>query len=224
MIDEEEKIIWFIDNNPSQLDTYHRLLEKGLQTVLDDDGVTIMDVIARPHKEDYLELLENARTAAILIDQILEDKGGVDHTGIELAQYLRALDEIMPIYILTNYPATDDYSKGEWSVEGIISKHELSNQTKRHTIVSRILRRINVHQRIFTERESRFRELLQKKMKDELSDDENKELDELEFSRSASTIAYEHLQQVKPDKMDEVLSQLQELRNIVDTLDDDTEE
>lgn len=222
MSDEQDKIIWFIDNNESQLDTYHRQLERGLKAVLDDvDEVSIVDIMAKPHKEDYLELLEDKRTAAILIDQKLEDRGGVDHTGIELAQYLRVLNDIVPIYILTNYPSIDEYSQGEWSVEDIISKRNLVNDEKRRAVVSRILRRMNVHQKIFGEREMRFRELLKKSYNSSLSPEEHRELENLEFSRSASTIAYEHLQETKPNPMDEVLDKIKELKQMVDTLDEE---
>ncbi len=224
MPEQEDKVIWFIDNDKSQLDRYHRQLERGLDAVIEHDGVTIVDVFAKPHKEDYLELLEDARTAAILIDQKLEDKGGVDHTGIELAQYLRTVDEIIPIYILTNYPSMDEYSEGEWSVEDIISKSSLSTNEKRKAIISRILRRINVHQKIYGERETRFRDLLKKSFKEELSSEEQEELDRLEFSRAASTLAHEHLQETKPDRMDEILQQLQELKAMVQTLNDEDED
>jgi hypothetical protein len=224
MVDQEEKIIWFIDNDESQLDRYHRQLQRGLNSLIENDEVNIVDVLAKPHKEDYLEFLEDSRTASILIDQKLEDKGGVDHTGIELAQYLRTINDIIPIYILTNYPSIDEYSEGEWSVEDIISKSSLATDDKRKAIISRILRRINVHQKVYGEREIRFRELLKKSLKEELLGKEKEELERLEFSRSASTIAHEHLLAIRPNQMDEVLHQLQELKEMVKTLNAEDED
>lgn len=222
MDEQDKKLIWFIDNEDSQLRLYSRLLDKGLVLAQSKDReVFVEDCPARSHKHDYLDILDNPQTATIIIDQVLKDKGGVDHTGIELAQYLRSLNSILPMYILTNYPSIDQLGEGEWSIDNIIDKGTLSdNDQKLHAIGSQLLRRIDVYQKIHGQRELRFRELLKKSMNETLSDLEQKELDELEFERSAATLARERVEQAVPDKLDEVLDQLQDLRKMFEDLDE----
>lgn len=220
MDEQNEKIIWFIDNDEYQLQQYRRHLENGISSVLGDDTeLIIREYPARPHKDNYLDILDNPSTVAIMIDQVLKDKGGVDHTGIELAQYLRSLNNILPIYILTNYPSGDEYSEGEWSVEGILDKADLIDSARVKVVINRLSRRINIYEDVYGQREARFRGLLKKSLHEDLSDSEQKELDELEFERSAATLARERAEQATPDKLDEVLDQLQDLRQMFNDLD-----
>lgn len=220
MDEQDKKLIWFIDNDDSQLRLYSRLLDKGLGLAQSQDrDVFIEDCPARPHKDDYLDILDSPQTVTIIIDQVLKDKGGVDHTGIELAQYLRSLNSILPIYILTNFPSEDQLGEGEWSVDNIIDKGTLSDKDQKlHAIGSQLLRRIDVYQKFHGQRELRFRELLKKSMNETLTESEQKELDELEFERSAATLARERTESAAPDKLDEVLDQLQDLRKMFDDL------
>lgn len=223
MPEEDEKIIWFIDNEENQLRTYSRHLERALETWLGEDRqVVVRELKAFPHKEQYLKILEDPRTVSFLIDQVLKDKGGVDHTGIELAQYLRQIDDIMPIYILTNYPQGDEYAEGEWSVEYIINKRDIGDsEEKRKVVISRLVRRIRGFNNIRSEREARFRELLRKSLNDELTTSENHELEELEFSRSAATLATEQAEMARPEPVDEFLQQLEKIRQIVESFEKD---
>lgn len=220
--ERDDKIIWFIDNEESQLRLYRRKLTEALEEMLGAEAdLLVQECPARAHKHQYLDILEDPRTVAIVIDQILKDKGGVDHTGIELAQYLRAVDNIMPLYILTNEPAGDEYVGGEWTVEDIIDKGELIDQKRKKIVTSRLLRRITLYQQAYNDREKRFRQLLKQSLTDSLSDKEQQELDELEFGRIAATVARERVEQTMPDKLDEALEQLQHLRAMIAEFEED---
>ncbi|MEW6499701.1 MAG: hypothetical protein AB1589_45635, partial [Cyanobacteriota bacterium] len=76
---------------------------------------------------------------------------------------------------------------------------------KLRTFVARLLRRINVHQAMVEARDVRFRDLLKKSLTEDLTDDEQKELEELQFERTAVIVSDE-------------TSRLQRLEKALDTL------
>ncbi len=193
-------IIWLIDENENELKTYHRDLKK-----LMSDSVQIEAITPFPHKEDYISaVLENKSTATIIIDQKLKDTGIADYLGIELAKFLRKINNKLPIYILTNYAKNDEEFVGsKWSVEDIIDKSLFKNDEDLAILKARILRRINVYNDVLEERERRFNDLLRKSLEDELTADEVKEFSDLDFHRTSTTLANE-------------IPQLQELEKIIE--------
>jgi len=185
----ETRVIWYIDEDKRQLRTYKSRFEKALPK---DTSIDVVGIRALPHMEDYLELLKDPRTGCIIIDQRLKETGEVDHTGIELATFLRSIKPKLPIYILTNFAYEhDEYAEGEWTVEDIISKTDLGDQEKLIVIVARMLRRMSVYDEILGDREKRFRYLLQKSLNEQLDDYEQLELEELKFFRFSSLHASE---------------------------------
>ncbi len=215
---DEAKIIWFIDNDESQLRLYKRHLERGIELFgPDDENFVINGILAKAHKEDYLFIFDDPHTAAILVDQKLQDKGGVDHSGMELAKYLRELNDVIPIYMLTNYSTQDEYEENEWSVDDILDKGDISDQeTKLKTVISRIFRRIAIFHKVFGEREVRFRELLKKSLSGRLTQKENDELKELEFSRAIYSTVRENIAAAQPNKLDEALEKIDDLKKMME--------
>lgn len=213
---DESKIIWFIDNDENQLRLYKRHLERGVALFGQEfEGFVIKDVLAKPHKEDYLFIFEDPNTVAVLVDQKLQDKGGVDHSGMELAKYLRGLNDIVPIYMLTNFSSQEEYEENEWSVDAILDKGDISdNETKLRTVIVRIFRRIAIFHKVFGEREERFRKLLKKSLSGKLTDKEKKELEELEFSRAIYTNVRENIEAAQPNKLDEALQKIDDLKKM----------
>lgn len=216
--ENDSKIIWFIDNDDKQLRLYKRHLERGVELFGQEvDNFVVSEVIAKPHKEEYLFIFDDPNTAAILIDQKLQDKGGVDHSGIELAKYLRGLNDIIPIYILTNFPSQEEYYENEWSVDAILDKGDISDQeAKLKTVISRILRRISVFHKVFGEREVRFRELLKKSLSGQLSGKEKEELSELEFARAIYSTVREDIEAAQPSKLDQALEKIDDLKKMIE--------
>ena len=172
-------IIWLIDDIQRASTTY----SNGLKTEI-PQGFQI-ETICPPYRriEDYSALLENPDTACIIIDQRLY----ATYTGIELAQYLRSINQKVPIYILTSYVDEEDFTGGEWSVEHIIPKDNFNART----VTARILRHTNVYEDILEGRAKRFKELLKKSLYDSLNDAELEELAELQFGRFGPTLAEE---------------------------------
>jgi hypothetical protein len=190
----DKPILWLIDENDTQLKTFHNALRE-----LMPDSIDVRALSARENKEDYLDILENPNTACIILDQRLKDTGVASYFGIELAQYLRGIDKKIPIYILTNWAKEkDEFVGGEWSIEDIIDKSDLTNISSNEARVAgaRIVRHINIYQDIQSERAVRFNELLKRSLKGDLAKEELAEMDELETTRAATILARE-LEQLK---------------------------
>lgn len=176
-------IIWLIDDLKKDSTTYSNALKTDIP-----QGFQI-ETICPPYRriEDYSALLENPDTACIIIDQKLTAAGDATYTGIELAEYLRSINQKVSIYILTSYAEEEDFTDGEWSVEHIIPK----NNFNARTVIARILRHTNVYADILDGRAKRFKELLKKSLDDSLDEAELEELTELQFGRFGPTLAKE---------------------------------
>ena len=124
------------------------------------------------------------------IDEKLKETGVASYFGIELAQYIRGIDQKLPIYILTNYPNAVA-SSGLWSVEDIVDKGNLDDSQESQILKARLIRRIDVYEDILLDRQKRFQELLRKSLKDELTRDEIAEFDELQLTRTSPILAEE---------------------------------
>jgi hypothetical protein len=206
-------IVWYVDEDETQSKTYVNELRMLLP-----QSIEVMSIYPPlRQKEDYLSILENPETACLVLDQRLKDAGTANYSGIGLAHYLRGVNQKIPIYILTNF-ARDDSEKAEfsskgWSVEQIIDKGKLNNEEYAQQIAARILRHINVYGDILDQREARFRDLLQRSVKETLSEDEKQELSDLQFERFQVTLANESSEQQGLEKLIEVNEQLLDLLN-----------
>lgn len=187
-----KKIIWMIDENQLQLNAFKRELSFCLDNALDVEAI-----LPYPTMQEYLEpVINNDRTVVIIIDQRLTDEGTVNYTGIDLAEYLRAINPKLPIYILTNFPDDEEFSGRELNVEYILDKSEFINEADLKMIAARILRHIDTYKDILTERGKRFNNLLRKSLKEELNTDEFCELEQLNYLRLSTTLASE-LEQIR---------------------------
>lgn len=184
-----KRTIWVIDDNDRERRTYASLLEGFLPKPTD---LQVIPIEAFPHIEDYLGMLRDPETACFIIDQRLKEAGLVDHTGIELATYLRSLDDKIPIFILTNFADVEgEFADGEWNVDLVISKGVFREPEKLRVIVARIVRHIDTLTSILGKREQRFRELVKKSAQEKLTEAELLELEDLGFLRASSVLAEE---------------------------------
>lgn len=203
-----ESIVWYVDEDETQSRTYVNELRMLLPSSLD------IRAIYPPlrTKEEYLSILEDPKTACLILDQRLKDTGMATYSGIELASYIRSVNPKIPIYILTNYAKDDEekqeFSDKSWSVEQIIDKGNLNRDEYAREVASRILRHVNVYEDILGQREAKFRFLLQKYSGVGLTDEEQTEFETLQFERSQITLASELTEKQTLDKLIEVNSQL----------------
>lgn len=178
-------IVWFIDENEDELATCGEILE-----IIFSNEAVVRLVEPKPSKEEMKFIVDDPLTISIIIDERLKDTGIANYLGIDLARYFRALNNKLPIYILTNHPNDeDDLSPGEWSIESIIGKKDLYD--KLDTIKARMLRRILTYNDYLDKREKRFTDLLRRSISETISEDEMAEFKELQYIRSASILVDE---------------------------------
>ncbi|MFA5251780.1 MAG: hypothetical protein WC454_04245, partial [Phycisphaerae bacterium] len=142
-----DKVIWLIDENKIELRAFQRELAGRL-------GANVKVEALDPYSkmQDYVKkILSDKRTVAIIIDQKLKNTGKAHYTGTELAEYLRRINQKMPIYILTNYPE-DISSDEELNVEYILGKSDFADDVKANRNVARILRHIDTYTNILNAR------------------------------------------------------------------------
>ncbi len=198
----DKRVIWFVDEDKRELRTYHRELNSVMP-----ESIRVEAMLPFPRKEDYLEVLGDPSTSCMIIDQRLKTTGVAAYTGIELAQYLRGINQKIPIYILTNFE-DDDFSEGEWSVEEIISKSRWGDDVYRGKVIARILRHIDVYEDMLAERQRRFNDLLRRSLSGNLGEEDIVELEALQLERTSVILASEVEQLIELEQIVEKHKQL----------------
>ncbi len=217
MAKENERIVWLIDDNEDELTNYAALLQSELPK-----SIVVQGTSARPKIGDYADLVKDEATSAVIVDQRLKTAGIANYTGIELAQYLRVLNQKVPIYILTNFAdEVDEFTEGEWSVEYIISKSDVVRDDKRRVFAARLTRHIDIYAAILQGRAERFDLLLRKGLEEDLSKAELDELEQLKFERSTPALANELAQLTA---LREVIQEHEELMASIRTKDESDQE
>lgn len=165
------KIVKFIEDEPDDASLYCQLLEAA-------GDIKVEHVNVLPTLDDYTDLLTNLETGAIIIDERLSPYGGVNYTGLQLADFLRTIRPEIPIYILTNYSEDIPEDQGE-SVEFIIDKQTVLKKANAKVYVARILRHMQQYEVALTEQQRRLKNLIDRKLTDGLNNEEEEELKQL---------------------------------------------
>lgn len=194
----------FVDEDEDQREAYTLLLQSCFP-----DDVQVVGVEPGRQLGDMRYLVEDPEIATIILDEQLKDSGVAQYFGIELANYLRALNKKIPIYILTSYPESEELQDGELNVEDILNKQNIAQ--RKDIVGARILRRINSFLEISTDRELRFEELLRKSIAESLNADELRELNELGYLRSAPMELDEILTNEQIKKLDELQEKIEKI-------------
>lgn len=163
------KIVRFIEDNLEDAELYIRLLKRGGDIEIEFVGV-------RPSMSDYADSLADSETGAFIVDERLSEYGGVDYTGLQLADFLRAIRPELPIYILTNYPKDIPESSGA-SVEFVVDKSSIRSTAQ--VVVSRILRHMQRYEIALSEQQKRLKDLIDLKLTKGLSTEEERVLEQL---------------------------------------------
>ena len=132
----EKSIIKFVDDDAEDAKLYKQKLE-----LYGDLLVELVDPTEFPAVSDYDRILFD-ETKALVIDQRIAEYSGVPYNGLDVAEFLRSLNPMISIFILTNYESeTEDLSLG-WSVEYIIPKTTFRTKEQVEIHIKRILDRI----------------------------------------------------------------------------------
>lgn len=213
----EMGIVWLVEDDKEQADQYGRLLE-----IASDNQFIVNYVAVKPRITDYAELLADGRTRAVIIDQRLSELSGVPYEGIEVAEFLRTLKPELPIFILTQHSNDDLLLEKEGSVEFVIGKDEF---IKRDTAyAARILRNIGHYEAALSEKQTRLKELIDRKLSGELTAAEEAELQKIraDFERpfAQELTQQESLWEDEKSSREEFLQQLQQItKSIRETID-----
>ncbi|MBE2213969.1 MAG: hypothetical protein IAE82_08870 [Opitutaceae bacterium] len=199
-------LIYYLDDQPSQ----RQMLEWDLKSLF-ADRFTIEGLPLHPDKADYHKYLDDHEVAGVLVDQRLNETGEITtYTGLDLAKYLRGVYPEMPIFLVTGFdPDEQIKSADSGSVEAVVFKFELrTNTPAAEGFKQRFLRHVGRYQEALTVRQKRFRELLGKSVRDEITPEEKTELAALEAARLLPTQAED----------DAVLNKLQSQVGVVEQL------
>lgn len=207
-----KSIIKLIDDDSEDAKLYKEKLET--------DGylkVELVDPKDFQSVSDYDKILFDT-AMAIIIDQRVAEYSGVPYDGLEIAGFLRSLNPMIPIFVLTNYEKeTEDIDLG-WSVENIIpkSKFRTKEQVLIHT--KRILRAIGRYEDALSKKSGIFKELIDKKVSGKISEKEEKELNKIrsEFERIFSVREAKELDKIEKkekeiDALNRILKELKKL-------------
>lgn len=200
-------MIWYIDEDKDDLFTYKKQLQKITQDKIDIQAVEPLESCL----EMAEKILSESQTVAAVIDQRLGDtRHGVSYSGLDLAKEIRKLNDKLPIYILTNH--SDDLTSDEWEIEYVFSKDDFIDNKR--VIAERIKRHIDFFFTLQDKREKRFAELLKKSIATTLTEDELKEIEDLDYYRSSGLLKEEAAATSKLkqdlDKQEELLNRIKE--------------
>lgn len=207
-----KSLIKFIDDDLEDLKLYKRRLEIDGSLM-----VELVDPRKFPSVSDYDKILFD-ETKAIIIDQRIAEFSGVPYDGLEIAEFLRSLNPMIPIFVLTNYEKETDESALGWSVEYVIPKSKFKTKEQVQIHIKRILRAIGRYEDALSEKTRIFEGLIDKKVSGSISRQEEKKLREIrsEFERIFSIREAKELEKIeKTEKELEVLNQvLAELKKL----------
>ncbi len=198
-------MIWYIDEDKDDLFTYKKQLQNITQEKIDIRAVEPLESCL----EMAEKILSESQTVAAVIDQRLGDtRHGVSYSGLDLAKEIRKLNDKLPIYILTNH--SDDLTSDEWEIEYVFSKDDFIDNKR--VIAERIKRHIDFFFTLQDKREKRFAELLKKSISTTLTEDELKEIENLDYFRSSALLKEEAAATSKLkgglDKQEELLNKI----------------
>lgn len=164
-------VIAYIDEDRKEQNMYTRWLECTHE-------LQIARIDPRSFKtlSDYDRLLQDHELKAFVIDNKIAEYAGTPYEGVNIADFIRSLDCRIPIFILTNFSDPED-PEYEGAVEYIIPKGHLNNKVNSTIHIKRILRAIGRYTDALSEREKIFSRLINKKVTEGLTEEEEVELE-----------------------------------------------
>jgi hypothetical protein len=186
----KRNVIYFVDEN----DAARRANERALNTLIENPDIKVESFEPFPRFGDYNKVLAHPATAAFVLDQRMKGSGKVTYNGTDLARYLRGIDGKMPIYILTGHvDEMEEFEGSRHLVEYVFGKEEIDdvNSERAKVVKARMLRHLDVFNDVRDAQEQRFHDLLLKSMAEPLSEQEQKEMDQIEGETTAALVAAE---------------------------------
>lgn len=195
-VEEAKKIKQFLDRASSNLD-----IEFIIQT---PNNITEMS--------EYFLLINSLPASSVLIDQHLGVRARADYTGLKLANILRAVLPMFPIFILTKY-VDDDLEKQGYDVDDIMDKFKMIENPALY--LGRITRAMNRYEDAKTRQNKRMQELIATSLNRDLSGEETHELLNIRAEIGISTLGREiemaELTRIRVENKKDILDALKKL-------------
>jgi hypothetical protein len=196
--------IYFVDEDPAARSSNVRTL----RALLDNPQIRVLPLEPRKDFPEYNQYVADPTTAAFMLDQRMKGSGAVKYNGIDLAHYIRAIDAKVPIYILTGH-VEDIEVASQYLVEYVVGKEEIDADSEtKLTIKARLLRHLEVFNDVREAQEQRFHDLLIKSLSAPLSEEEQREMSQIEGETTAAIQAVERGKEQELGKHVEALREL----------------
>lgn len=207
-----DRIVIFIEDDPEDADVYPRLLTAS-------GRINVQHLAPLDDLTDYAELAAHPSIGAVIVDQRLSPRSGVPYSGYDVVQLLRSLRPELPIYMLTNYSREiPPGSRG--SAEVIIVKGEaIQSADDWAQVIQRAMER---YDKALTAQQSRFKELIDRKLTTDLTPEEEEELLQLraalerpyalaEFDREAEWDTWLELEGEQLKRLEDIAQAIRQL-------------
>lgn len=169
--------IVYVDDKKEEQGIYSRIIRRFVEAMRIDLQVLSPETELKDMVSRITEIQE---LKAIILDERMDEAHVVKYSGIILAEELRAIYPKIPIYILTSFPG-DISDEDKHSIDCIIQKNKIADPNESKTVAERLKRHIETFQDVLVIQNSRFQKLLQKRIEDVITDEENDELEKLGF-------------------------------------------
>ncbi len=180
-------------------------------------GLELDFIIQTPEEikdiSEYFFLINSLPASSILIDQRLGVKSKANYTGLKLANILRAVLPMFPIFILTKWVKEDNLEKQGYDVDDVMDKFKMLETPT--TYLGRIIRAMSRYENAKTKQNKRMQELIAASLSRELSQEETYELVNIRAEIGISTLGREiemaELTRIRIENKKDVLDALKRL-------------
>ena len=208
-------IIYYLDDIPEG----RRDLRMQLRALFEGD----FEVLELPLEQEvnrYLFHIHDRPVAAIFIDQNLDESGSITgYTGVKLASFLRSVLPDLPLYLVTAHPIQGELESEEaGNAEEVVAKTSLLlDSTASRRFRRQFLRDVGRYNEALSEKQRLFRELLPRRLRGELEEDELAQYESIRGARDMVTDAAEEPNtkavQQKMEEIQRLLAEVDRVRN-----------
>lgn len=210
-----KSIIYYLDDIPER----RRDLKMQLRALFEPD-FEIRELPLEADINRYPTHIQGLPVSAVFIDQNLDETGVVsDYTGVKLASFLRGILPELPLYLVTAHliEKGELVSEEAGNAEAVIAKDELITDSPASKLFrKRFLRDVGRYNDALSKNQQRLRELLPRRLRDELTPEELNEYNALKVSRDMVTDAAEEANTLairsKMEEIEKLLADVEKVR------------
>ena len=158
----------YLDEDKGNRNTFYRVFKKDFEVVMLDDNAKLTTV------DMVLQEIDNLELDVLAVDFRLADSGWVSYNGDEVIRAIWDKHRYFPVFMLTSY--VNNAMEKMDNVFLINDKDALSDDNRIALLKKQISSSVDTYRRIVAERESRLRQLIEKRKASGLDGEEEKEM------------------------------------------------